>query len=513
MIDGRVWATLVALFSALGAFLFGLDVGYIASILECPSFKRDVGHLSNWNDDQSGIDSSTLGLIVGIFSLGGVTAALPPCSSFFTDNWGRRPSITFGSGIFLAGCLIQAGAVTVKQFMAGRFIAGFSIGLLSTVVALYQSELAPPGNRGALVSLYQLMISFGVLVATGLNYMLVMKNNGWRIAIALQAIPAVALIVGTLFMPRSPRWLVQHGRREEALEVLYTLRHSDGDANDEFQTIVKDVGTAKLQGEGQWLDLCRGRLGGMVAVGVSLQLLQQFCGMNAFMYFGPIIYRQANLDPLLFQTLNAVVNFLATIPAVLLIDVYGRKSLLACGAVGMLISCLAIGSIGLVEASRHTEAPMNGTAAIVTVIMSFNFVANFAYSWGPAVWTYCAEMFPLKYRGRCMGATTTANWVGNYMIAQFTPMLLQRFGFSAFLTFAFFCVICLLLALWLPETSGVMLEDIEGLFDEKLGMSATEEVRSIKDAKAGSVEAGGNYGSAELRERAPGSVSTEAPQS
>lgn len=495
MATGGSWATLLALFSGLGAFLFGLDIGYIASILACPSFKRDVGRLPNWKDDKSSIDSNTLGFIVGIFSLGAVLAALPPVSATFLDSWGRRASITLGSTVFLVGCAIQTAASSAWEFMIGRLIAGFSIGLLSTVVSLYQSELAPPDRRGALVSIYQLMVSAGILFATWLDYALVMQDSGWRIAIALQAIPAVVLMAGTIFMPRSPRWLVQQGRTDEALEVLYSLRESDGTANDELQEIIDNVEASKAQGEARWLDLCRGHLGGMVAVGVSLQLLQQFCGMNAFMYFGPTIYQQANLDPLLFQTLNAGVNFLATLPALFLIDSLGRRLLLACGAAGMLICCLTLGSVGLMQKDPHGAGglmmPQDHAASLVVVAMSFGFVLNFAYSWGPGAWTYCAEMFPLRHRARCMGVTTTANWVGNYLIAQFTPILLQSMGFNTFFIFAFFCCLCMILALWLPETKGVMLERIEGLFNDKLGISANE---------AASLEASeGNYGSVKAR--------------
>jgi len=473
MAEGGKWATLIALFSALGAFLFGLDIGYIAAILECESFKRDVGHLSNPSDPKVNIDPTTIGFIVAIFSLGCVMASFPPCSAYFLDSLGRRPSITLGSVVFIIGSGAQALATSTGMFMVGRLIAGFSIGLLSTVVACYQSELAPPHMRGALTSLYQLMITFGILVATWLDYALVKQDGGWRIAIAIQVIPALSLMIGTFFMPRSPRWLVQKGRIDEALEVLYTMRSSDGEANNELQEIIDSVKSSEALGEPEWSELTRGRVGGMLAVGVALQLLQQLCGMNAFMYFGPRIFATASIDPLLAQTLVSGVNFLATFPAIFIVDTYGRRCLLCFGAFGMLLACSVMGFIGVGAKQADITGDIDSlgqSRSYIMVFTAFFFVVNFAYSWGPTVWVYTAEMFPLRHRARCMGVTTTANWVGNFCIAQFTPMLLERIGFTTFLLFGMFCAVCLRLALWLPETRGLVLERVGELFDKKFAL-------------------------------------------
>mmetsp|Transcript_10766 Transcript_10766/g.20061 ORF Transcript_10766/g.20061 Transcript_10766/m.20061 type:complete len:501 (+) Transcript_10766:81-1583(+) len=471
-------AALISVFSALGAFLFGLDIGYIASILECGPFKRDVAHLTDWNDPKSQIDGEVSGFIVGIFSIGCIMAALPPCSAYFLDTWGRKGSIFIGSLVFLVGAVLQAAAYSIRQFLVGRLIAGFSIGLLSTVVALYQSELAPSSMRGSLTSIYQLMVTFGILVAAFLDMVLVQQENGWRIAIAVQVIPAGALLVGMLCLPRSPRWLVQQGHIAEAREVLKSMRETDEEANQELEEIRTTVENSKLLGDPRWSELLHGRVGRLVAVGVSLQLLQQLVGMNAFMYFGPRIFSAAGLDPLLFQTINAGVNFVATFPALLLADRVGRKGLLVCGAVGMLVTCLALGGYGnaggVTRSPTGDLTPTSGNGQVVVMLAVFIFVVNFAYSWGPIVWVYNAEIYPLKYRSKCIGCTTTANWVGNYIIAQFTPILLDKIGFFTFYVFGFFSFIGLILASWLPETKGVLLEHIDRLFDEKFGVAGLD---------------------------------------
>jgi len=202
---GHGEAVLAAVVASMGAFLFGLDIGYIAPILECASFKRDVAHLPNWHDPQSEIPSGTVGFIVGIFSLGCILTSMPFVSSYFLDAWGRRASIIFGTLVFLVGCVIQAQSMSVTVILVGRLVAGGSIGLLSSVVPLYQAEMAPTSMRGTLTSLYQFMITAGIFAAAFADSALVFRDGGWRVAIWLQAAPACCILVAMPFLPRSPR--------------------------------------------------------------------------------------------------------------------------------------------------------------------------------------------------------------------------------------------------------------------------------------------------------------------
>lgn len=469
--QGRCRVTLAALLSSLGALLFGLDIGYIAPILECASFKRDVAHLLDWQDPDSKLDSASAGFVVGIFSLGAIAVSFPPVSSYFLDEWGRKGSILVGSAIFLTGSLLQARATSLAQILLGRLAAGCSIGLLSTTVPLYQSEVAPPALRGGLTSLYQLMITLGILIAAAVDVPLVPIDGGWRIAICMQAIPALSLLAGMLVLPRSPRWLVQRGRVEEALEVLESLRE-EAEARAELKEITMSYEEARAQGDVAWREAFTGRVGQLLAVGVALQLLQQLVGMNAFMYFGPRLFRTLGLSENVFQTINNLVNFVSTIPALFLADSCGRRSLLIAGAVGMTVACFAMGLLGQLCMTHTPEGGFSSPGPMVQgaiVLMVFNFVINFAYGWGPIVWVYCAEIFPLRNRSWCLGVTTMSNWVGNFIIAQFTPMMLESLGFGTFYVFGIFTVLSLGLAIWIPETKGVPLEEIDGLFDAKFG--------------------------------------------
>jgi len=464
-------ATIAALVASLGAFLFGLDIGYIAPILECASFKRDVAHLKDWQDEHARLSPATSGFIVAIFSIGCILSAFPPVSSYFIDEHGRRNSIMMGAVLFLVGCAVQALSASVPTFCTGRLVSGVSIGLLSSVVPLYQAEMAPSDLRGTLTSTYQLLLAFGIFIAALLDLFLVHLDSGWKLAIAFQAVPASLILVVMPFLPRSPRWLVQQGRVDEAEQALLDLRSAEGPeaAREELDEILNEV--KALGEEKTWNEVFRGQMLFLVCIGGGLQLLQQLVGMNAFMYFGPSIFKSFGYSGTLFQMITNGVNFLMTFPALFLIETVGRRRLLKVGAAGMALSSLCLAVLGqlFMEHDGHsfvlkTSNPWIGAAMAFTI---FSFVSFFAATWGPTVWVYCAEMFPLKYRARCLGVTTVTNWVGNYLIAQFTPILLDAAGFTTFTIFAAFCCLAFLLASYLPETKGLSLEFIGQIFQER----------------------------------------------
>jgi len=340
---------------------------------------------------------------------------------------------------------------------------------------------------------------------------------------------------------------VQVGRRKEALRVLLTIR-SEEEAIQEELEIYQESEKAKADGEPAWSELLHGRVFRLLILGVSLQLLQQLVGMNAFMYFGPKIFEAIGFDKNAFTTINNFVNFVSTFPAILLADVAGRRSLMLFSAIGMTLACAVMGGCGLMFVSQevpclgvpgivagyisgnstliaataaatnlagtklagqcggsffnatlanamNASVPMpaafppeitvaNSSAGWIIAISAFFFVFNFAYGFGPIVWVYCAEIFPLKYRARCIGVCTMANWVGNFIIAQFTPMLLSSIQFGTFLVFGFFCAVSVVLSAWLPETKGVPLELIQKLFDKKSGFKTTVEGKRVGESES-----------------------------
>jgi len=476
--DKQLRVALVALFATMGSTLFGLDIGYIGPIIESKSFKYDVEHLEHGN-----VSSQTEGLIVSLFSIGAIFTAFPVISSYFIDEWGRKKSIMAGSAVFVVGSIIQLTCNGNRQLFVGRFVSGMAIGLLSAVIVLYQSEMAPASMRGALSTLYQLGITFGILLAAFIDQMLVDREEGWRVVMGVICLPAAILVVGMFFLPCSPRWLVQKGRRKEALKVLLTMRTPEEAAKEE-EEIYQEIQASREEGEVAWSELFQGRCGRLVLLGIVLQILQQLVGMNAFMYFGPKIFESIGFDKNMFTTINNFVNFLASFPAVFLADRAGRRQLMIWSALGMTLACGLMGLMGTLYVVPRPADPLNPdveagmtvsnkSAGWVIAGSAFFFVFNFAFGFGPIVWVYCAEIFPMRCRARALGVTTVANWVGNFIIAQFTPVMLDTIQFSTFFVFGFFCFLGVLISAYIPETKGVPLENIQELFDRKVGFRST----------------------------------------
>ncbi|CAE7464312.1 araE [Symbiodinium natans] len=243
-----------------------------------------------------------------------MVTAFPLVSGFFLDALGRKVSLMIGSLIFLLGSVIQATCSSVAVMIVGRFVAGCSIGILSTVVPLYQSELAPPHLRGGLTAIAQVMVVLGVAVAAFADALLLPLADGWRWAILLPVLPGLVLFVGMFFLPRSPRWLVQHGQEDAALRVLLSIR-DEAEARSELQEIVLDQQRARASGPHlRWSELCSGRNARLLAVGVTLQLLQQLTGINVFVSFGPRIFISLGLDSASLQTALMWTLFVATLP-------------------------------------------------------------------------------------------------------------------------------------------------------------------------------------------------------
>merc|ERR1712190_114476 len=288
-----------------------------------------------------------------------------------------------------------------------------------------------------------------------------------------------------MFLPRSPRWLVQQGRRREALVVLLSIR-SEIDAIREEQEIHDEITKSKQEDAVAWSELLRGRVLRLLVLGVTLQLLQQLVGMNAFMYFGPKIFESIGFSKNLFTTINNFVNFISTFPAVLLADFAGRRQLMLWSSVGMFVACMLMGTFGTMFVEKDLATGeylvVNDSARWVITLSTFFFVFNFAYGFGPIVWVYCSEIFPLRYRARCIGVSTMANWVGNFIIAQFTPMLLDSIQFGTFFIFGVFCFFSIFISAWLPETKGVPLELVQKLFDGKAGFGGVAEKKTRKTA-------------------------------
>lgn len=451
----RTRNALIWMFGALGGILWGYDTGVISGAMLF--IKQDIP-LSPF---QQGLVVS--GLLVGAMAGAGASGRL-------SDVWGRRRLILWAAVVFTAGTVGAMLATTAWMLVAFRFVIGIGVGIASVVVPLYLTELAPKQSRGGLTSLMQLLVTVGILVAYVTDYALA-DTGSWRWMLGLGAVPAVLLGIGIYFQPESPRWLVKHGRADQARTVLTRLRGSNAEEVeqelDEIRAADREKEAENAVGVGE---LLTPRLRRVVLLGLGLVFFQNFIGINTIIYYAPTL-----LTTLGFGTSGAilanvgigVVNVLMTLPALRMIDRVGRKSLLAVGSIGMLVSMLVLGVANVVGVSY---GPLLVAITLGSILV---YIASFAVSWGPVQWVMLPELFPLRMRGSAVGMCLVFNWLFNMAVALVFPVLLDITGPGAmFLLFALMAV----LSFWfvqrgLIETKGKSLEAIE---QEVLGTPAPE---------------------------------------
>ncbi|CEL61895.1 putative glucose transporter rco-3 OS=Neurospora crassa (strain ATCC 24698 / 74-OR23-1A / CBS 708,71 / DSM 1257 / FGSC 987) GN=rco-3 PE=3 SV=2 [Rhizoctonia solani AG-1 IB] len=461
---------LMTAFAAFGGILYGYDTGVISGIKEMDDWLRTFGQ-----QNAAGKYHITTGqesLVVSILSAGTFVGALlaAPVGDFLGRKWG----VVFSTLIFSVGVALQTGTLSMDVFVVGRVFAGLGVGMMSTLVPMYQSECAPKWIRGAVVSCYQWAITIGLLVAA-------IANNGtknrqdhsaWRIPIALQFIWAGILALGMSFLPESPRYLVKRGRDDAARHSLGRLLSVSPDDSAVLQELadIKAAQRAEEEiGSGTYLDCFRqgpNKILTRVMTGVFLQAWQQLTGINFIFYYGTTFFQNSGIrNPFLITIATNVVNVGMTLPGIYLVDKAGRRSLLLIGAAGMLICEFLVAIIG-VTISTENQAGQKVLIAFVCI-----YIAFFASTWGPIAWVVTGEIFPLNIRAKAMSMSTASNWLWNFGIGYATPYLVNsgpgnaNLGVKVFFIWGGTCVGCFLFTFFLiPETKGLSLEQIDILY-------------------------------------------------
>ncbi|MEM6162320.1 sugar porter family MFS transporter [Erwinia sp. P6884] len=431
----------VCFLAALAGLLFGLDIGVIAGALPFIADEFNVtAHQQEWI-----VSSMMFGAAVGAVGSGWMSSRL-----------GRKKSLMIGAILFVIGSLWSAMAPNPEMLIVARVLLGLAVGVASYTAPLYLSEIAPEKIRGSMISLYQLMITIGILGAylsdTAFSY-----TGEWRWMLGIITIPALLLLVGVCFLPNSPRWLAARGDFRSAQRVLDRLRDTSEQAKRELDEIRESL---KIKQSGWSLFKDNSNFRRAVYLGVLLQVMQQFTGMNVIMYYAPKIFEIAGFTNTTEQMWGTVIvgliNVLATFIAIGLVDRWGRKPTLI---LGFMVMAAGMGILGtMLHVGIHSES-----AQYFAVAMLLMFIIGFAMSAGPLIWVLCSEIQPLKGRDFGITVSTATNWIANMIVgATFLTMLNTLGNANTFWVYAGLNVVFILLTIMLiPETKNVSLEHIE----------------------------------------------------
>ncbi|MBR5906241.1 MAG: sugar porter family MFS transporter [Bacteroidales bacterium] len=445
--------------AALGGILFGYDTAVISgtTAIVKAQFGLSTG-LEGWY-----VGCALIGSIIGVSVAG-----------LLSDKLGRKKTMLISALMFSISAIGCAVCGNFSQLVVFRIIGGFGIGVVSIVSPIYISEIAVPEKRGTLVSLYQLAITIGFLLAYLVNYLILknatldstdpalgsrmMNDEYWRGMLGSETIPDILFLVVIFFIPESPRWLIVKGREDKAMVILQRIYGNEDDAREQLEAT-----RASIAGEvkSEWKTLLEPGIFKAVLIGSAIAILGQFMGVNAVLYYGPKIFMDAGLSgegSLLSTVLVGVVNMLTTVLALLIIDKVGRKNLVWWGVGGMIVCLLMIGLYFAL-----------GTLPTWFLLVFFLlYVFCTAISISAVVFVLLSEMYPNRVRGLAMSVAGLALWVGTYLIGQLTPWMLENLTpAGTFFLFAFMCLPYLFIMWkWVPETTGKSLEEIEAYWKQ-----------------------------------------------
>ncbi|KKK17098.1 hypothetical protein P175DRAFT_0428555 [Aspergillus ochraceoroseus IBT 24754] len=463
-------AIIIGLFVAFGGVLFGYDTGTISGIMAMKYWRKlfSTGYI-NPSDGLPDVTSSQSSMIVSLLSAGTFFGALTAAP--VADHFGRRLAMIMDCGVFVFGVILQTAATSIPLFVAGRFFAGYGVGLLSATVPLYQSETAPKWIRGTIVGAYQLAITLGLLVAAIVNNSTKNRQDTgcYRIPVAVQFAWAIILVVGMLILPETPRFLIKQDKHEEAVKALARLRRlnvNDPAIVEELVEIQANHEYELRVGKASYLEIFRGDLCRRLLTGCAVQALQQLAGVNFIFYYGTTFFEHSGINNSFVITLiTNIVNVVSTFPGLWMVEKWGRRPLLLFGAVGMCVCQFIVAIVGTTAES--------GVANQVLIAFVCIYIFFFASSWGPVAWVVTGELFPLKARAKCLSITTATNWLLNWAIAYATPYMVDSGPGNAnlqskvfFIWGGFCCLAAVFVYTCIYETKGLTLEQVDELYSK-----------------------------------------------
>ncbi|UQS83102.1 sugar porter family MFS transporter [Bombilactobacillus thymidiniphilus] len=453
----KISSKFIYFFGSFGGILFGYDIGVMTGAL--PFLEHD------WQLHNAAV----IGWITSAVMFGAIFGGA--LAGQLADRFGRRKLILVAAALFAVGAILSMLAPNHGSYylIGVRIILGLAVGGASAIVPAYMSEMAPAKLRGRLSGLNQTMICTGMLLSYIMDYLLknLPANWAWRLMLGLAAVPAVILYWGVLYLPESPRFLLQQHQDAKARAVLMNLRTDDVSVVDqEMQSMNKTLQTHDQEQKTSWLSLWRPRYRPLVIAGVGVAALQQFQGANAIFYYIPLIIQKATghaaSSALLWPVVQGIILVSGSLLFLWIADRLPRRFLLILGGSVMGISFL-------LPAMVNWLLP-NANPLLIVLFLSI-YVAFYSFTWAPLTWVITGEIFPSAIRGKAAGVASSCNWIGSWAVGLLFPIMTAALPQEV--VFAIFGVICLLGVLFVqrkvPETRGHSLEEIEQQSMKKTG--------------------------------------------
>jgi SP family sugar:H+ symporter-like MFS transporter len=449
----------ISVAAAIGGFLFGFDSGVVNGTVQALAAAFGTQAAATG----FAVASVLLGCALGAFGAGTLA-----------NRIGRRPTMLLTAALFLVSAFISGAAGSVGIFIVSRIMGGIGIGAASVLAPMYIAEVAPAHLRGRLASLQQLAIVVGLFCAFLSNDVLVQLAGRaeavfwfgaktWRWMYWMEAVPSAAYLLGVLLLPESPRFLVISGKQKQARQIFARI---GGDADDLVLKVEESLqGEHKLRLSDIFVPETR-RVAPVVWVAMGLAALQQFVGINIIFYYGDVLWKAAGVSEqwaLRINLLTGLVNILATIPAILLIDRVGRKPLLLGGSIGMALTLGAMAIVfGTAGVGSGVKPVISHAAALFGLTAANLYIIAFAISWGPVMWVLLGEMFPNRMRGAALGVAGATNWVANFLVTVSFLPLLKAIGFAGAYGLYTLAAIVSVVFVWtaVRETKGKTLEEM-----------------------------------------------------
>ncbi|KAK9384208.1 general substrate transporter [Lipomyces mesembrius] len=460
----------ISIFASIGGLLFGFEISSISGVIDTPQYKEYYGN--PLGATQGGITSAMpAGSILGALSAG-----------LIGDWLSRKVAIQAGAVLWCIGAAVQSASNSIGMLVAGRLLSGVCIGITSSLVPIYQSEISPRKVRGRIVSFQQFAITWGILIQYSIQYgcSFIQSEASFRLPWAIQAVPAVFLFIGLFWFPYSPRWLASKDRWDETLKVLAFLRTPDNDINDqlvlaEYREIEDQLRSERETNSSALGELVSRKMRRRVLLALAMQIGNQLTGANFLDYYILYVYNSVDIaDSKMAAFIQYTIKVVMTIPAILWSDKWGRRPILIVGALFMAACFFVAGGLyslygepnpvpdepfawvidGYVHVSRSVQA------CLYLAIASFNL------SWAPVAWIYSSEIVPLRIRATTVSLALTCRWTINFAVGFAIPPFFRATKWGIFIMFGLFnAASATVVYLAAPETKQRTLEEIDEIFE------------------------------------------------